>query len=102
MRVHGETDDASLYPLYPVVACMAVCLPRLEELSLEMRTSSHERQAQPNPSVLAPLAFLPHLARLSVAYPGGAHMTIFQAGLAGCPHGDVIVHTIVGKGYKGL
>ena len=72
--------------LYPLVACMAVCLPRLEELSLDKqgRFKYHDQTACP--SILAPLAGLPRLARLSVSYPGypgDTDIEVFQAGPGG-------------------
>ena len=74
---------------------MAVCLPRLEELSLDLGAQlCYDEEEEAHPSVLALLAgSLPHLARLSVTYPGGrtrpwgpqsllggADVKVFQAG----------------------
>ena len=81
-----DTDDnRSARPaLYPLMACVAMCLPRLEELSLHMGNVKYTDQ-EAFPSVLAPLACLSHLARLSVMYPTGysrgADMKVLQAGL---------------------
>ena len=85
VRVHGGTasDFTTLPALYPLVACMAMCLPRLEEMSLDLGTSWHKRQLQPFPSILAPLDGLPHLSCLRVSYPGAVDITIVQAGPAG-------------------
>ena len=80
-----DEDDSSMRPaLYPLVACMAMCLPRLEELSLDLDLGNLKYTDQEAfPSILAPLAGLPHLARLSVLYPGGADIQVFQAGQGG-------------------
>ena len=94
VRVHVPEGDATaaaepsappvLY--YPLMACMAMCLSCLEELSLELGGLEYysDEGEEACPSVLAPLAGLPHLARLSVSYPGGAGIEVFQAGLGGC------------------
>ena len=66
--------------LYMLTACMTMCLPHLEELSLDLGKLCFEREPHPI-SMLAPLAGLPHLARLSVAHPGGAAIEMFQAGV---------------------
>ena len=97
VHVNGEhfDADASVLPaLYPLVACMAVCLPCLEELSLDLgERLCYDEEEESHPSVFALLAgSLPHLARLSVSYPGwrttwgnehslagGAGVEVFQA-----------------------
>ena len=86
VRVHGGDCAAAELPappeLYPLLACMVTCLSRLEELSLDLgKFAYHDQKACP--SILAPLAGLPHLARLRVSYPGGADIEVFQVGLGG-------------------
>ena len=85
LRVHGVENSAKpslLSELHLLAACMATCLPRLEELSLDLGKRMwyiYDMQFE-YPSILAPLAGLPHLATLSVAYPGRANIKVFQAG----------------------
>ena len=85
---HGSEDAEEANPsaqpeLYLLVACLATCLPRLAELSLDLGELWYHigyREVETYPSILAPLlAGLPHLAVLKVAYPGCADITIFQA-----------------------
>ena len=75
-----EVDPSVPPALYPLVACVTVCLPRLEELFLDLDVA--EQKVYPI-SILALLAGLPHLERLSVSYPtGAADIEVFQAGPA--------------------
>ena len=84
VRVHwddidNDVDESLARPaLYPLVACMAMCLSRLEQLGLDLGNLEYSDQ-EAYSSILAPLAGLPHLARLSVAYPAGADIEVFQA-----------------------
>ena len=85
VRVHGLAEDpdhakpSALPELYLLVASIATCLLRLEELFLVLAEAWYDDMAAP--SILAPLAGAHSLATLSVAYPGCADITIFQASL---------------------
>ena len=78
-----EDHNPSVRPvLYPLMACITVCLSCLEELSLDLGNLDTTEQ-DASPSILAPLAGLPHLARLSVEYPDAADIPVLQVGPAG-------------------
>ena len=77
--IHGGAEPTVQPSLYPLVACMAMCLSCLEELSLDLGGVWYDEQ-EAYPSILAPLACVPHLARLSVSYPSRAGIDSVQAG----------------------
>ena len=89
VRVNGGHDakPSALPELYLLVSCMATCLPRLEELSLDLGEIWYHIESGAYSSILAPLAGLPHLARLSVKYPGRgcADIAHYQASPGHCP-----------------
>ena len=83
MRVVWDEEPSVRPELSPLVACVATCLPHLEELSLDMGGLWCRMKGDAYPSILASLAGLPHLATLSIAYPGRVTIDVFQAGSGG-------------------